>query len=332
MAHIGKKFILGAWRSFNSMDSTCMELAKSDINYTIDPRFIKEVNGQKVYGGFYTKQDIREIVTYASANYIDVIPEIDMPGHMSAAIRAYPQLSCVDSAGWGTEFSFPICPCNPDVMDFSYKVWDEIIELFPSNVVHIGCDEVEKDTWAAAPVCQDFMKENGMTNLNEIQNYFVKKIQEHLQSKGKTVIAWDDVIDGNIDSKITMMYWRAWVTDSPERSAANGNPIILTPWSHFYLSSPSNDENLQNLFKYNASDLFPANVLNKVQGMQGCVWTEEIPSEAIFEKHVFPNLQALAEVCWSPGRDWYSFQVRMKPHFNYLNSKSIRYRRPGWAD
>jgi hexosaminidase len=323
---------IGAWRSFNSMDSTCMELAKSDINYTIDPRFIKEVNGQKVYGGFYTKQDIREIVTYASANYIDVIPEIDMPGHMSAAIRAYPQLSCVDSAGWGTEFSFPICPCNPDVMDFSYKVWDEIIELFPSNVVHIGCDEVEKDTWAAAPVCQDFMKENGMTNLNEIQNYFVKKIQEHLQSKGKTVIAWDDVIDGNIDSKITMMYWRAWVTDSPERSAANGNPIILTPWSHFYLSSPSNDENLQNLFKYNASDLFPANVLNKVQGMQGCVWTEEIPSEAIFEKHVFPNLQALAEVCWSPGRDWYSFQVRMKPHFNYLNSKSIRYRRPGWAD
>lgn len=321
---------IGAWRTFNSMDSTCMELAKSDINYTIDPRFIKEVNGQKLYGGFYTKQDIREIVAYASANYIDVIPEIDMPGHMSAAIRAYPQLSCVDSAGWGTEFSFPICPCNPDVMDFSYKVWDEIIELFPSTTVHIGCDEVEKATWAASPECQAFMKENGMSDLNEIQNYFVKKMQEHLQLKGKTVIAWDDVIDGNIDNKLTMMYWRAWVTDSPERSAANGNSIILTPWSHFYLSSPSNDENLQNLFKYNASELFSTSVLNKVQGMQGCVWTEEIPSEAIFEKHVFPNLQALAEVCWTPGRDWYSFQVRMQPHFGYLNSQSINYRRPAW--
>jgi hexosaminidase len=323
---------IGAWRTFNSMDSTCMELSKSDINYTIDPRFIKEKNGQKIYGGFYTKQDIREIVAYASANYIDVIPEVDMPGHMSAAIKAYPQLSCVDSAGWGTEFSFPICPCNPDVMDFSYKVWDEIIELFPSNVVHIGCDEVEKATWAASPECRLFMKENGMTSLNEIQNYFVKKMQEHLRSKGKTVIAWDDVIDGNVDSKITMMYWRDWVTDSPERSAANGNPIILTPWSHFYLSSTSNDENLQKLYYYNPANLFPANVMSKVQGMHGCVWTEEIPSEAVFEKQVFPRIQALAEVCWTPGRDWHSFQVRMKPHFSYMNSKNIHYLRPGWAD
>lgn len=322
---------IGAWRVFNNYDSTCLELAKTDNTYTIDSRFIKEENGQKIYGGFYTKQDIREIVAYASANYIEIIPEIDMPGHMSAAIRAYPQLSCVDSAGWGTEFSFPICPCNPEVMDFSYKVWDEIIELFPSNTVHIGCDEVEKATWASSPECQAFMKEHSMTDLNEIQNYFVKKLQEHLQSKGKTVIAWDDVIEGNIDSKITMMYWRAWVTDSPERSAVNGNPIILTPWSHFYLSSTSNDENLHKLYQYNPVDLFPATVMNKVQGMQGCVWTEEIPSEAVFEKHVFPNLQALAEVCWTPGRDWSSFQARMKSHIDYLNSKAIHYRRPGWV-
>ncbi len=323
---------IGAWRSFNQYDSTCMDLAKTDINFTIDPRFIKDVNGNKIYGGFYTKQDIREIITYAAAHFIDIVPEVDMPGHMSAAIRAYPQLSCVNSAGWGTEFSYPICPCNPDVMDFSYKVWDEIADLFPSNVVHIGCDEVEKATWAASPECQAFMKEHGMTDLNEIQNYFVKKIQEHLQAKGKKVIAWDDVIDGNIDNKITTMYWRAWVTDSPERSAANGNSIILTPWSHFYLSSPSTDENLKNLYSYNPVDLFQADVMNKVWGMQGCVWTEEIPSETIFEKHVFPNLEALAEVCWSPGRDWNSFQARMKPHFIYLNSKNIHYRRPPWAN
>lgn len=323
---------IGAWRTFNNLDSICMEKAKSDINYTIDPRFIKEVNGQKIYGGFYSKQDIREIVAYSSANFIDVIPEIDMPGHMSAAIRAYPQLSCVDSAGWGTEFSFPICPCNPDVMDFSYKVWDEIIELFPSKVVHIGCDEVEKGTWDASPECQAFMKQNGMTTLNEIQNYFVKKLQEHLEAKGRKVIAWDDVIDGSINNRITMMYWRDWVTDSPERSAANGNSIILTPWSHFYLSSPGSDENLQKLYSYDPVDLFPSIVMTKIEGMQGCVWTEEIPSEAMFEKHIFPGMQALSEVCWSPARDWYSFQVRMKPHFSFLNAQNIQYRRPGWAD
>jgi len=323
---------IGAWRTFNKHDSTCMEIAKTDADFTIDPRFIKEVNGRKIYGGYYTKQDIREIIAYASAHFIDVIPEIDMPGHMSAAIRAYPRLSCVDSAGWGTEFSYPICPCNPDVMDFSYKVWDEIAALFPSNIVHIGCDEVEKATWAASPDCQAFMKEHGMTNLNEIQNYFVKKIQEHLQAKGKTVIAWDDVIDGNVDSKITMMYWRDWVTDSPERSAANGNAIIFTPWSHFYLSSPSTDENLQKLYSYNPVDQFPTNVMNKVQGMQGCVWTEEIPSEPVFEQHVFPALQALAEVCWNDGRDWSSFQNRMKPQLNYMNAKSIHFRKPAWSN
>ncbi|MFZ4548420.1 MAG: beta-N-acetylhexosaminidase [Bacteroidales bacterium] len=322
---------IGAWRTFNSMDSTCMQLAKTDLNYTIDKRFIKEVNGKTLYGGFYTKQDIRDIMAYASAHYIDVIPEIDMPGHMSAAIRAYPQLSCVDSAGWGTEFSFPICPCNPDVMDFSYKVWDEIVELFPSNVVHVGCDEVEKGTWASSPECQLFMQANGIASLNGIQDYFLKKIQEHLQAKGKTIIAWDDVIDGNPDNKITMMYWRAWVADSPERCAANGNPIILTPWSHFYISSPSNDENLQNLYAYNPLDLFPANVINKVQGMQGCVWTEEIPSEAIFERHVFPALQALAEVCWTRGRDYSSFQKRMKPHFSYMDAQKLHYRKPAWG-
>jgi len=323
---------IGAWRSFNNLDSTCMELAKSDINYAIDSRFIKEENGKKIYGGFYTKQDIREIIAYASANYIDVIPEIDMPGHMSAAIRAYPQLSCVDSAGWGTEFSFPICPCEPGVLDFSYKVWDEIIELFPSKIVHIGCDEVEKGTWVSSPECQAFMRENGMKAVSEIQNYFVKRVQEYLQAKGKTVIAWDDVIDGNIDSKITIMYWRDWIKDSPERSAANGNSIILSPWSPFYLSSANTDKDLQNLYDYNPAQLFPASVQNKVMGMQSCIWTEKVPSETIFEQHVFPSLQALSEVCWTSGKDFSSFQNRMRPHFKYLNKQGVHYRKPGWLN
>lgn len=323
---------VGAWRTFNNYDTICMNLAKTNPDYEIDKRFIKTVNGKQVYGGFYTKQDIRDIIAYAAANYIEVIPEIDMPGHMSAAIRAYPQLSCVDSAGWGTEFSFPICPCNDPVMDFSYKVWDEIADLFPSKVVHIGCDEVEKGTWESSPSCQTFMKLHGMTNSNEIQNYFVKKLQEHLQAKGKTVIAWDDVIDGNIDNKITTMFWRDWVTDSPARCAANGNPIIITDWSCFYLSSNVTDERLKKLFDYNPSNIYPANVVSKIQGLQCCVWTETIPSEAAFEQHAFPGLQVLAETSWTPARDWYSFQIRMKPQFNFMNYQKIKYRRPSWVN
>jgi hexosaminidase len=322
---------IGAWRAFNEMDSTCMDLAKTDINYTIDKRFIKAENGKTLYGGFYTKQDIRDIVTYATTHYVDVIPEIDMPGHMSAAIRAYPELSCVDSAGWGTEFSFPICPCNEQVMDFSFKVWDEIIYLFPSKVVHIGCDEVEKGTWAASSECQAFMVQNNMSSLNEIQNYFVEKLQAHLQAKGKTVVAWDDVIDGSVDNKITMMYWRDWVKDSPERCAANGNALVLTPATPFYLASVNTDEALANLYNYNPADKYQSAVLAKVQGFQSCLWTEIVPSEPMFEKYVFPRLQALAEIGWTPGRNWYSFQVRMKPHFEYMNLTKINYRRPGWA-
>jgi len=283
-----------------------------------------------VYGGFYTKKDIREIIAYASAHYIDVIPEIDMPGHMSAAISAYPFLSCTGTEGWGKEFSYPICPCKAEVMDFCFKVWDEVADLFPYKIVHIGSDEVEKDTWAASSDCQQFMKENNMTDLNEIQNYYVNRIQKYLEAKGKTVIAWDDVIDGKVDSNLIMMYWRDWLADSPLRCAKNGNDIILTPWSPFYLSGRHTDKTFTELYNYNPIDSLPAEVLNKVIGIQGCVWTEEIPSEAKFEYHVFPRLQALSEVCWSSRRNIDSFKIRLEQHLNYMNAKGINFRKPGW--
>jgi hexosaminidase len=321
---------IGAWRSFNNLDSICMEKTITDPDFEIDKRFINEVNGNKTYGGFYTKNDIREIIAYASAHYIDVIPEIDMPGHMSAAISAYPFLSCTGARGWGKEFSYPICPCKEEVMDFCFKVWDEIADLFPYNVVHIGSDEVEKDTWAASAVCQQFMKENNMTDLNEIQNYYVNRIQQHLQLKGKTVIAWDDVIEGKVDSNLTLMYWRDWLKDSPAKCAQNGNNIILTPWSQFYLSGRHTDTTFEELYNYNPTDSLSAGILKKIIGIQGCVWTEEIPSEAKFEYHVFPRLQALSEVCWSSERNWGSFKARLEPHLKFMDAKSINYRNPGW--
>jgi len=321
---------IGSWRIFNNHDSTCMEKTKTNPDFQIDPRFIKTVNGKQVYGGFYTKQDIRDIVDYASAHYIDVVPEIDMPGHMSAAISAYPELSCADSTGWGREFSYPLCPCREEVMNFCKQVWDEIIELFPYPTVHIGSDEVEKDTWESSADCQNFMNQHNMTNLNEIQNYFVTQMQIYLESKGKTVITWDDVIDGNVDNNLIMMYWREWLTDSPERCAANGNKIILTPWDHFYLSGEHTDETFENLYNFSPEKVYSSAVNEKVIGLQSCVWTEEIPSEQMFEYHVFPRLQALSEVCWSPGRDWYSFKVRLYSHFQYMNQMNINYRRPDW--
>lgn len=273
----------GAWRLFNEMDSACMKKSETDSKYIIDDRFIKSINGQTLYGGYFTKQDIKDIVDYAGDHFIEVIPEIDMPGHMSAAINAYPFLSCAGSTGWGKEFSFPICPCNANVMNFCHGIWDEIADLFPSQFVHIGSDEVDKTSWEASSECQGFMLQNNLHNLNDIQNYFVNDIQHYLESKGKTVIAWDDVIDGKVDNNIVMMYWRDWVKDSPSRCAANGNRIILTPWSPFYISGDHTDKTLQDLYDYDPDEVLPSQVTEKVIGLQSCLWTEEIPSEMMFE-------------------------------------------------
>ena len=323
---------IGAWRTFDNLDSICMEKARTDSKYRIDNRFIKDVNGETVYGGYYTKQDIRDIVAYADEHFIDIIPEIDMPGHMSKAIKAYPLLSCTGSSGWGKEFSYPICPCNADVMNFCHRIWNEIAELFPYQVVHIGSDEVEKSTWATSSACQNFMVQNNLHNLNEIQNYFVNDIQHYLESKGKTVIAWDDVIDGKVDNNLVLMYWRDWLKDSPERCARNGNSIILTPWSPFYISSEHTDQTLQDLYNYNPEEILPSDVNAKVIGIQSCVWTEEIPSEEMFEYLVYPRLQALSEAAWTAGKDWNSFKIRLESHLKYMNTKHIGYRKPTWAN
>lgn len=322
-----KKFPLlneiGSWRTFDSNDSICMRKAKTNPDFAIDPRFIKERNGKTVYGGYYSREDLAEIIAYAKARFIEIIPEIDMPGHMSAAIRAYPQLSCTGSAGWGTEFSYPICPCNNEVFDLTFQIWDEVLDLFPSVYVHIGADEVEKDTWQSSVVCQDFMKTNNLTNVKEIQSFFVQKLQEHMEAKGKTVIAWDDVTDGKMDSKLKIMYWRDWVSDAPAKAAANGNEIIFTRWDLFYLSSPNTPENLQNLLEFNPSKAYAASINKNIVGFQGCVWTEEIPSETVLEKQIFPRLQALSELNWSAGTNLYSFNIRMKPHLLFLKANNI---------
>lgn len=325
-----KKFPLlneiGSWRTFDRNDSICMRKAKTNPDFAIDPRYIKERNGKTVYGGYYTREDLAEIIVYAKARFIEIIPEIDMPGHMSAAIRAYPQLSCTGSAGWGTEFSYPICPCNNETFDLAFQIWDEIVDLFPSSYVHIGADEVEKDTWKSSQACSDFMKANNLTNVKEIQSFFVKKLQEHLEAKGKTVVAWDDVTEDKMDSKLKIMYWRDWVKDAPAKAAANGNEIIFTRWDLFYLSGQYSDEVLKKQLEFDLPAEYPAEVTNKVIGFQGCVWTEEIPTEAVFESQIFPRLQALSEVCWSAGTNLYSFNIRMKPHLEFLKANNVHLR------
>jgi len=314
---------IGSWRTFDHYDSLCMVKAQTDPAFTIDPRFIRQQNGVTMYGGFYTRQDIADIIAYAQSRFIEIIPEIDMPGHLSAAINAYPQLSCTGSTGWGSDFSYPLCPCSAGIYDFANQIWNEVSALFPSSYVHIGADEVDQTTWQLSQECINFMSANNILNTTYLQNYFVGKIENNLESKGKSVIAWDDVTDGKISSNLKIMYWRDWMPNAPVIAAANGNQIIFTRWDLFYFSSTYTDTNFQKLLEFDVTQIYPASVTSKIIGFQGCMWTEQIPSEAVFEAQVFPRLQALSEVNWSSVKDFSSFTLRMVPQRSYLLAQHV---------
>lgn len=322
-----KKFPLlneiGSWRLFDKYDSICMRKAETNPDFRIDTRFIQQHNGKTMYGGYYSHQELASIVNYANSHCIEIIPEIDMPGHLSAAIKAYPQLLCTSSTGRGTQFSYPLCPCDESVYNLVFQIWDEIADLFPSSYVHIGADEVEKSTWKESPSCSGFMKANNLLNVNELQSFFIEKLQKHLETRGKTVIAWDDITDSKMDRKLKIMYWRDWVVDAPAKAAANGNEVIFSRWDLFYFSSAYSADNLRKLLEFDITKLYPSDITGKIIGFQGCLWTEEIPSEAAFESHIFPRLQALSEVNWSSNKNWYSFNLRMASHNIYLRKNGI---------
>ncbi len=193
----------GAWRTLNNQDSSCIAKSKDNPDFIIDPRFLKMKDGKQVYGGYYTQEQIKEIVAYAAERSIEVIPEIDMPGHMMAAIKQYPYLSCTTDASWGKTFSTPICPCNEQTYEFAENVFNEVFELFPSQYVHLGADEVEKTTWANAEVCKELMKKEGIKNVEELQSYFIHRMQKFFTSKGKKLIGWDEMLEGGIDASAT---------------------------------------------------------------------------------------------------------------------------------
>ncbi|WP_332368893.1 beta-N-acetylhexosaminidase [Spirosoma telluris] len=228
----------GAWRTFNNQDSVVLKRAVTNPDFDLPKQFIRQQNGQTQYGGFYTQAQMRDLIAYAAARHIEIIPEIDMPGHLSAAIKAYPFLSCIGQPGMGKTFSVPICPCNEPTYTFMEGVLSEVIALFPSPYVHIGADEVEKSTWAQSVACQELMKRENIKNVEELQSYFVHRIEKFVQSKGKKLMVWDDALEGGLKPSTAVMYWRSWVKDAPFKAAQNGNDVVMTPVSNLYFDSP----------------------------------------------------------------------------------------------
>ena len=320
----------GGWRTFNNQDSASIAKSKDNPDFALEPKHLRQRNGRTEYGGFYTQDEMRGIITYATARHIEVIPEVDMPGHMMAAIKAYPFLTCDGKNGWGKTFSTPICPCNETTYEFVENVLTEVAALFPSPYVHIGADEVEKTTWSQATACTELMQKEGITNVNELQSYFVKRVERFLQTKGKKIIGWDDMLDGGIDASATVMYWRSWVKDAPAKAVRNGNPLIMTPVSTLYFDNLPDKNSVEKVYQLQVvpADLDPTLAQKTILGAQANLWTEMVPSENRADYMVMPRMTALAEVVWTNKDQYASYLTRLRQHYPRLALLNVHYRVP----
>ncbi|RNC63975.1 beta-N-acetylhexosaminidase [Proteiniphilum sp. X52] len=319
---------IGAWRPFDEYDLRLIEQAKSDDSFRIDSRFIRGVDQ---YGGFYTRDELKELVNYASTRGIEVIPEIDMPGHFTAAINAHNDLSCTGEAGWGTEFSHPLCAGKTENYPMIKNIIKEVAELFPGKYFHIGGDEVEKTQWKKCPHCQALIVEKGLNGEEGLQNYFIKEMADYARSLGKEVMAWDDAFIPSEPQELLYTYWRDWMSDRPGLITQGGFQMIFMEWGRFYLSADPSDAQLRSLYEFEFEPQFKNIVKSNVNGFQACVWTEMIPNETRLEYHLFPSLQAFSELAWGSQRNWGGFQARIPWHLHRLEQSGFKPRKSAFT-
>ena len=281
------------------------------------------------YGGYYTKDEIRDVVAYAKERHIEVIPELEMPGHELAAIATYPNLSCrgekiTPRIIWGVE-DIVMCPGKEDMFRFLEDEIDEFVELFPSKYFHIGGDESPREEWANCPNCQKRMKDLGLTKEAQLQDYIIERMAKYLASKGKTIIGWDEILEGgNLDPSAIVMSWRG--EEGGITAAKKNHHVLMTPGSHglyfdHYQGDPITEPNaiggystLEKVYSY---DPVPAELREQgkdsyVLGVQANNWSEYIHNASVLEYRLYPRALALSEVAWSPleGRDFADFQRR----------------------
>ncbi|MDO1502402.1 family 20 glycosylhydrolase [Winogradskyella maritima] len=294
----------------------------------------------KRYGGFYTQEEIKDIVDYASKRMITVIPEIEMPGHSQAVISAYPELGCtgeqVDVATkWGV---FEDIYCTKEkTFKFLEDVLDEVLELFPSEYIHIGGDEAPKTRWKTCKDCQARIQSEGLKDEHELQNYFITRMEKYLNAKGRQIIGWDEILEGGLAPNATVMSWRG--TDGAVKGAQSGHNVIMTPTSHAYFDyyqSDNEDEPLaiggflplEKVYGFNPiPEELSKEEARYVLGAQGNVWTEYMPTEDHVENMAFPRMLAMAEVNWTTpdNKNYADFVKRLEYFHKRLDILDINY-------
>ncbi len=284
-----------------------------------------EADGRR-YGGYYTQDQIREVVEYARQRNIMVVPEIEMPGHTSAAIAAYPELSCSGKrievpVTWGV-FGNADCVGRDGTFEFLQNVLDEVIALFPSPYIHIGGDEVPADVWQDCDACRRLAKTQGLQGEEGLHGYFVERIRKYLASRSKTLIGWDEILEGHLDPNAVVEMWRG--DSASEQALANGNRVIVA--QPFYFDTPIDDMTLQDVYRTDAfADPAYAAHGTQVLGAEAPLWTERVTplnGEAMF----YPRLMAFAERLWNPqAHDYSDFHRRVQTQYPWLAAQRIAY-------
>ncbi len=324
----------GAWRTFNNQDSACMKRSKDNPDFEIDKEHIIQRNGKTLYGGFYTQAEMKGVVAYAAAKHIDIIPEIDMPGHMMAAINSYPFLTCNGENKWGTLFTKPICPCNETTFEFAQNVFTEIMDIFPSKYIHIGGDEVDRTDWGKSDACKTLMEKEGIKDLAALQSYFINRMERFFNAKGRKMIGWDEIIEGGISPTAIVMYWRGWVPNAPVEAVKNGNTVIMTPGEPLYFDNQPDQYAVDRVYHFNPiPKILNAQEAKSIIGAQANIWTEQIPSERRADYMSMPRMTALAEMLWTNDAGRYdSYLKRLVKQYGRMDAMGINYRLPDLPD
>jgi hexosaminidase len=291
------------------------------------------------YGGFYTQDQIRDVVAYATARHITIVPEIEMPGHAMAALASYPQLGCTGGPyevqkGWGV-FDDVFCAGNDSVFSVLEDVLTEVMALFPGQYIHIGGDECPKERWKTCSKCQARMQANGLKDEHELQSYFIQRIERFVNSKGRKIIGWDEILEGGLAPNAAVMSWRG--TEGGVAAAKQKHNVVMTPGSHCYFDhyqgDPANEPlaiggftTVQKVYSYEPipTELKPEQH-KYILGAQGNVWTEFILQPENVEYMAVPRMLALAEVLWTPKekRDETDFIRRLENEFPKLEAMNV---------
>ena len=320
-------------------------------NGAIIGRYPGKGNDNSRDGGFYTQEQVKEIVQYAADRFITVIPEIEMPGHSGAAIAAYPMLSCfpdqktvipanmisekskLELASGRVKLVQETWGVHSDVYaptEYTFKfledVLDEVMALFPSKYIHVGGDECPKDAWKKSEFCQQLIKEKGLKDEHGLQSYFIQRMEQYINKKGRTLIGWDEILEGGLAPNAIVMSWRG--EEGGIAAAKENHQVIMTPGSHVYLdhSQTKNEDSvtiggfltMETVYSYEpVPKELTAQQATYVLGAQGNVWTEYMSNPSKVEYMLFPRLSALSEVLWSAkeNKNWPAFQTKMESQY-----------------